>query len=1181
MKIRTLFLRAFGPFTDTVLDFSGKAGVHLIYGANEAGKSSALRAITDLRYGIPARSKDDFVHQFKDLLLAGCFEDAAGRSHGLARRKGNRDTLMVADPVTGELLTGTAASPASPEVLLALTGGVTRERFETMYGLDAQHLRQGGRQLISGDGDAGVALFEASTGSAGIRQLLQALQKDARKYFVPRGQLPLLNEAARQLDEARQRYKLAVIRPEQWKALKRVHVDAASRLEALRRELTNERRRLAGLTELRAVGPLLRELDLAERQWAAVQAGAALPAQARDDRLAAVARQAQARGALAEADHAIAECAESLRALRIEEALLAHAPAIDRLAADFALLRREQDGRLKLQSAADHEKEQLSLRAGRMTNAGDSLTSLDEFFRRTPSAADHAEVERLLEVARTLTHELRHVRDRQDAAERRLAGLRREAVAEPAPALGQALSLALAQARSLGDAPARLDALQAEIGSGQRRLEQSLSDLGLASAEQLASSRWLPAGEIDAYERERGGLQHDGALNQSRLAQLQADLALQKRRFKMLAATGEVVTADTLRQSRIGRDEGWRAVRAAFIDPQAQTAAGSGLLGEFERLQFEADRQADLLREGAMRAAEIAECEQRIGEMTPALLALEHAKAELSEALAALDGCWNQTLARLGLPAGTAAAVREWLVLRQGALERGERLAQATRTHSQLEGQVARSCDALRAALRSLDHMPAALSEAAPALDALVALGTVADRDLVAMRQAAQRRRADIAGLEQDIEAGRAGASELAARLRACHGEVGGRCRTLGLDTGADADTLKSRLAELREWVSDYQAHALQRRQLEQMRVGEAATGEAAALLGRLLGEPVWEHAGAWLDGLTLRLAQSRDAAAMKAALEGRQADEGRRREQAAADLRGAADALGALVALAGVCVAEELPQAEALSDQRREAQARLRDLRDQLARTSPKDAEMLRQELARLDSVSIDAEKDACEAGIAALEAEEKLAIDGEQTARAGLARIDTSGEAAQAREEMESAIARYRAGVRPWAQLKLAEALLVEALRRHREKAQAPVVALAGDYFRLMTGGRFARLLIDDEAGVPVLLAQPAQGGAIGISGLSEGTADQLYLSLRLAALELQRRPDRLMPLVLDDVFMTADDERAAQMFRALEKFAAAGQVLVFTHHHHLLDIASGAVSERALRLHRLEAGVAGRAP
>jgi len=144
---------------------------------------------------------------------------------------------------------------------------------------------------------------------------------------------------------------------------------------------------------------------------------------------------------------------------------------------------------------------------------------------------------------------------------------------------------------------------------------------------------------------------------------------------------------------------------------------------------------------------------------------------------------------------------------------------------------------------------------------------------------------------------------------------------------------------------------------------------------------------------------------------------------------------------------------------------------------------------------------------------------------------------------------------------------------LRRHREKAQGPVVALAGDYFRLMTGGRFVRLLVNDDSEAPVLLAQPAQGKAMEISALSEGTADQLYLALRLAALQVQRKPDRVMPLVLDDVLMTADDERAAHMFRALEKFAATSQVLVFTHHHHLLDIASNAVVKDGLRVHRLE--------
>ncbi|MDB5868518.1 MAG: hypothetical protein JWP96_850, partial [Polaromonas sp.] len=264
---------------------------------------------------------------------------------------------------------------------------------------------------------------------------------------------------------------------------------------------------------------------------------------------------------------------------------------------------------------------------------------------------------------------------------------------------------------------------------------------------------------------------------------------------------------------------------------------------------------------------------------------------------------------------------------------------------------------------------------------------------------------------------------------------------------------------------------------------------------------------------------------------------------------------------------------AETRSEQRRTAAARLHDLQEQLARTSPKDAGTLRAELAGLDSVALDGEKQACADAIARLDADEKAAIAAEHSAQVELAKVDTSDEAAQAREEMEAAIARYRAGMRPWAQLKLAQALLGEALKRHREKAQGPVVALAGDYFRLMTGGRFVRLRVDEDHDAPVLLAESAQGQRMEVAALSEGTADQLYLALRLAALEIQQKPDRMMPLVLDDVFMTADDERAAQMFCALEKFAATSQVLVFTHHHHLLNIASRAVAENGLRLHRLE--------
>ena len=1173
MKIRTLFLKAFGPFSNAALDFSGPANLHVIYGSNEAGKSSALRAMTDLRYGIPPRSKDDFVHEFKDMLLAGCFEDVAGRAVGLVRRKGNKDPLMNADPATGAQMAGSAVSP---EVLLALTGGVAREQFETMYGLDSLHLRKGGQMLIQGEGELGAALFEASTGSAGIKAMLQTLQADARKYFTPKGHLPILNEAARQLDEARQRYKLAVTRPDQWKALKRVHEEAQSQLAQVRAQLSGQRRRLAELAELRAVEPLLRDLDLAEVQWVQAQGHGALPADSRERRQAALQHQRQSQAALAEADEAMAECRQALQALNIEPLLLSHAPAIDRLQADVSLLRRARDSRLKLQALSDDEAGRLMLQAQRMTQGAGDIESLDGFFRQTPSSADHAELERVLETFQALTFDLQHVQARLGTAERKLAQLQREVVDEPAPQLQQALSLALGQAQSLGDASARLAVLQGELNAEQRRLERSLKDLGLESLEQLTLARWLPSARIDAYERERSECLKNQSFSDNKLEELQADLATQQRRSKKLAATGEVVTAETLRHARLVRDRGWQAIRAVFID--SGTGAGhapsglpsqEGLPGQFEQAQAQADRQADLLREGAQRAAEVAECAQRIGEMTQALADLHHTRITQADSLAALDEDWHQDLSRLGLPAGTAATVREWLAVRQTALERQERLVQAQGSHSLLAQQMAEASQGLMAALAALGRN---LPESRPPLDTLIALGTAVDREMVAAHAAVQRRGADINSLVQEIRADQEKNAELTGQLQACQNALEENRRSLYLGKGAMLETIKARLAELQRWGNDYQVHGSHLQQLKEMKAGEAAAACSARALGELLHEPVWNHPDAWLDGLVQRLSQSRDAAAMKLSLEQRGAGENKRQQRALSDQQAAAGVLEALVQHAGVPDVDALPEAETRSDHRRAVLARLESLKDQLAKTSPKNATTLRAELAGLDGMSLDHEKQTCSAGIEGMEAAEKIAIDAEQLARAALAQVDTSDEAAQAREEMESAMARYRAGVRPWAQLKLAEALLGEALRRHREKAQGPVVALAGDYFRLMTGGRFARLLVDADSDAPVLLAQPAQGKAMDISALSEGTADQLYLALRLAALELQRKPERMMPLVLDDVLMTADDERAAQMFRALAKFAAASQVLVFTHHHHLLELAAGAVGEDRLRVHRL---------
>jgi uncharacterized protein YhaN len=179
----------------------------------------------------------------------------------------------------------------------------------------------------------------------------------------------------------------------------------------------------------------------------------------------------------------------------------------------------------------------------------------------------------------------------------------------------------------------------------------------------------------------------------------------------------------------------------------------------------------------------------------------------------------------------------------------------------------------------------------------------------------------------------------------------------------------------------------------------------------------------------------------------------------------------------------------------------------------------------------------------------------------------VDAGDAAANAREAMESALARCRAAVLPWVRLRLAQALLREALGRFRERAQAPMVEAASAYFALMTDGRYPRLLADEEGERPVLKAVRSGGEPIGVEAMSEGTADQLYLALRLAALELRRQVQPPMPLILDDCLVTSDDARAANILTALARFAQGGQVLLFTHHRHLIDLAQAKLGATGL--------------
>ena len=126
----------------------------------------------------------------------------------------------------------------------------------------------------------------------------------------------------------------------------------------------------------------------------------------------------------------------------------------------------------------------------------------------------------------------------------------------------------------------------------------------------------------------------------------------------------------------------------------------------------------------------------------------------------------------------------------------------------------------------------------------------------------------------------------------------------------------------------------------------------------------------------------------------------------------------------------------------------------------------------------------------------------------------------------------------------LTLARQTLEQANAALAERFSPRLVREASDIFSELTGGRYARVQIsrqmDMEAGQP----DAAMRRSLFLSG---GTADELYLSVRLAVCRLLL-PENA-PIVLDDALAMFDDDRLCLALCLLQREAANRQILLFT--------------------------------
>ena len=171
---------------------------------------------------------------------------------------------------------------------------------------------------------------------------------------------------------------------------------------------------------------------------------------------------------------------------------------------------------------------------------------------------------------------------------------------------------------------------------------------------------------------------------------------------------------------------------------------------------------------------------------------------------------------------------------------------------------------------------------------------------------------------------------------------------------------------------------------------------------------------------------------------------------------------------------------------------------------------------------------------------------------------RLEGSEESALQAQRAEDALAKIRPAVAQYLHLRIASQVLHRAIEAYREKHQGPVLSKASELFSRLTLGDHSGLTTgfgDDDR--PVLVAIRKNGEQVAVEGLSDGTRDQLYLALRLAAIEYHVRTVAACPVILDDILINSDDARAFAALEVIGDLAKRTQVLFFTHHRRLAEL------------------------
>lgn len=1146
MRFRTFELVCYGAYADRTFDFgtTGADGdLHLIFGPNEAGKSTLLSAVGDLLFGFPGRTVQDWRFDYKDLRLRAEIEDD-GRTLTVIRRKGNKNTLLGPD------------NAALPDDLLdPLLGGVDRAGFERMFGLDHAKLRAGGQAILEGRDDVARTLFEAGTGFALVGAELKRLEAQAQALFRPSASNPVVNQLLRERSEALKRVRDTTLSDSTLSQIKAREMEALARRSTLIAEAEHISTRMSVLERVaRTRGPLAR-LNAARTELETLGPAPDLPDDTQERLRDARAKRANAREQGAKHQDDLDQANAFIAASTLPVDLLAEQARIESLEERRPVIEKARDDLTRRTS----ELEQVDLRI-KAARADAGLPPDAPL----PQEAWRKRVRTHLEACRAV--ETRAAKHTDDEAEYRQQQSRLEQDRAVAPELFGLAELQSAIELLPPDAEDRLRVATTSADRFRRRAEESMAALGWTHGTDALARIALPSPEEILEILARLGNARNGVqAARDQLERAEREAVEEQRRLELLTAGMELPTREAVDAVRAERNEALDLVLERLRGDRQPDDVKAGLklsdgINRADSLADRRDAESKRLAEHAVASASLTAAASKAASASRALTAS-------TEELSRTEATWAERARAARLP--------------QGLLPSGFETWRAER------GRALKAAEDAEGASNALTHLKDALDQAHARLgQAFDTIGASAPEGYAARLREAKRAAARIEASERVREGLKAREVELERSFNTLSREADAISRqrreleaeraNLAQEGGlprSDVTTLGTAVSALESIASDVVVRSGLGRQIEGInRDLRGYTGEVGTLLSDL-SRPATVRPNETMRSLALEL---------KAAVELRKdlSHKKQNAERASIGVKTAQRAINEaeadiaeLVRMAGATSETELDSIIVTSQRAAAGRKREQEALHELANTGDgRTLEEMHSEAALLPPEVAAAERETLALKRSELDSAREDIGRALAEVNSVIERASLGTEAADAQQTVLETQAALTSAAERHIGVSVEAAVLRWIIERHRATTQTPLLARAGELFAAVTNAVYTGLALDyDDNDRAQIVALRADGTRVGVDGLSEGTRDQLYLALRLGSLQSRCTPPKL-PLVCDDLLVTADDGRAGLMLSLLREASKNMQVLVFTHHQHIVDVATKTIGRDAFQLHRI---------